>query len=63
MPLREGSDDRYKKRKGFFFEKKEAKNFLELGTGVETGTGSRNKSFLVLFYKKEPLPNLTPAQP
>jgi hypothetical protein len=38
---------------GFFSVKKKQKNFFRWGTGVETGMGQINKSFLVLFFKNE----------
>jgi hypothetical protein len=45
-----------------FFAKKEAKKLLFIaGCGDGVATARRIKSFLVLFFKKEPLASLTPA--
>jgi hypothetical protein len=48
-----------KARKRFFFEKKEAKKLLAVrargGDAVATHHVLRSESFLVLFFKKEPL--------
>jgi len=41
-----------KGRKDFFFEKK-SKKLLDSGARVVTGADRRDKSFLVLFFKKE----------
>jgi hypothetical protein len=38
-----------------FFEKKEAKKLLPTGARVCPTPAPRDKSFLVLFFKKEPL--------
>jgi hypothetical protein len=46
-----------KKRKRFFFEKKNQKTFVPwcglTGRGTNSKPRSANKSFLVLFFKKE----------
>jgi hypothetical protein len=39
--------------KAFFFEKKKQKTFIYLGRDVGGMSGQREKSFLVLFFKKE----------
>jgi hypothetical protein len=41
-----------------FVNKKKQKNFLTWAGGARTPRRRINKSFLVLFYKKEPLPFL-----
>jgi hypothetical protein len=44
-------------RKGFFFEKKKQKTFLSWGTGGETGTDTKERSFFCFFFvhkKEEP---------
>jgi hypothetical protein len=45
-------------RKRFFFEKKEPKNLFHLVCTTADRLGSKGESFLVLFFKKEPLPCL-----
>jgi hypothetical protein len=42
-------------RKAFFFEKKKQKTFGCFGFGLSGEAQPRVKSFLVLFFKKEPL--------
>jgi hypothetical protein len=42
--------------KHFFFEKKKQKTFDYFGFGSPGETKPNSKSFLVLFFKKEPLP-------
>jgi hypothetical protein len=37
-------------------KKSGAKNFCSDGTGAETSTAQEQKSFLLLFFKKEALP-------
>jgi hypothetical protein len=44
------------KGKRFFFEKKKQKTFMMLWLAVSAERVLRPKSFLVLFFKKEPLP-------
>jgi hypothetical protein len=49
-----------KEERTSFLEKKEAKKLLlNRATGRETSTVQISKSFLVLFFKKEPLTFLT----
>jgi hypothetical protein len=48
----------------FFANKKEAKKTLiYLARGGETNWGSKSKSFLVLFFKKEPLSSFLSIHP
>jgi len=42
-------------RKPFFFEKKNQKTFIHLARAKADRLGSKGNSFLVLFFKKEPL--------
>jgi fructoselysine-6-P-deglycase FrlB-like protein len=43
-----------------FFEKKEAKKrLLTVGCGSSRASGTRSKSFLLLFFKKEALSDCT----
>jgi hypothetical protein len=44
-----------------FVNKKKQKNFFNLDRAGETTQAQRSKSFLVLFFKKEPLPSLRPS--
>jgi hypothetical protein len=44
---------RREKEQGFFFVKKKQKTFFRWGMGVEIAMDQINRSFLVLFYKKE----------
>jgi hypothetical protein len=44
------------KRKAFFFEKKKQKTFEHLAAAFPDRASQTRKSFLVLFFKKEPLP-------
>jgi hypothetical protein len=44
-----------KESKNFFFEKKKQKTFAPGGVGDAVAKTRRTKSFLVLFFKKEPL--------
>jgi hypothetical protein len=46
-----------KGRKAFFFEKKKQKTFPGLGCATGDRLGSKGKSFLLLFFKKEGLPS------
>jgi hypothetical protein len=46
-----------KGRKRFFFEKKNQKTFIRLLRAAGDRLGSKGKSFLVLFFKKERLPS------
>jgi hypothetical protein len=48
---------RVKGSKQRFFEKKRAKNFYE-SWALAAPTPTIHKSFLVLFFKKEPLPSI-----
>jgi hypothetical protein len=41
--------------KYFFFEKKKQKTFDYFGFGLPGATEANSQSFLVLFFKKEPL--------
>jgi hypothetical protein len=41
--------------KRFFFEKKKQKTFVYWGLWRGVASARRSKSFLVLFFKKEPL--------
>ncbi len=41
----------------FFFEKKNQKTFANFGASGSTGTAPMDKSFLLLFFKKEVLPS------
>jgi hypothetical protein len=45
--------------KDFFFEKKKQKTFAHLASAFPGRLGPGFKSFLVLFFKKEPLPSFT----
>jgi hypothetical protein len=42
-------------RKRFFFEKKKQKTFGPAGVGTHAGAPPVNRSFLLLFFKKEAL--------
>jgi hypothetical protein len=46
-----------KRRKIFFFEKKKQKTFACWAQRFRMGSAQMNKSFLVLFFKKELLPS------
>jgi hypothetical protein len=45
-------------RKRFFFEKKNQNTFPGLVCAADARLGTKGKSFLVLFFKKAPLPSL-----
>jgi hypothetical protein len=44
-------------RKAFFFEKKKQKTFLSLVPAFQNLRGTIDRSFLLLFFKKEGLPS------
>jgi hypothetical protein len=48
----------YVLRKRFFFEKKKQKTSAHWGPWQARANARRTKSFLVLFFKKEPLSSL-----
>jgi hypothetical protein len=50
-------------RKRFFFEKKKQKTFGYWLRPLRVGSAWICKSFLVLFFKKEPLPSLKQHEP
>jgi hypothetical protein len=46
------------KQDSSFCEQKEAKKLHSFGPGASTPRAQKNKSFLLLFFKKEDLPSL-----